>query len=92
MSSPVYSFSTVLIISMGKRWMDSGLGDSFICVTVAHLSIASCATERKFGFFLQVLEVGLLGGSTLGVGGTGGVGDATLGGFVWGATLGVFLR
>ena len=37
---------------------------------------------------LRVLEVGPLGGSTLGVGGTGGAGGATHGGFVWGATLG----
>ena len=36
---------------------------------------------------LQVLEAGLLCGSTLGVGGTGRVGGASLGGFVWGTTL-----
>ena len=88
MSSPVYSLRTALIISMGKRRLDSCLGESFICATVAHLSIASCATERKFGFLLRVLEAGPLCGSTLGVGGTGGAGGATLGGFVWGATLG----
>ena len=84
----VYSLSTALIISMGKRRLDSFLGDSFICATIAHLSIASCATEQKFGFLLRVLEAGPLGGSTLGVGGMGGAGGVTLGGFVWGATLG----
>ena len=73
---------------MGKRRLESYLGEIFIFATVAHLSIASCATERKFGFLLRVLESGILCGSTLGVGGTGGVGGATLGGFVWGSTLG----
>ena len=73
---------------MGKRRLESCLGESFIFGTVAHLSIASCATERKFGFLPQVLEAGSLCGSTLGVGGTGGAGGATLGGFLWGATLG----
>ena len=52
------------------------------------MSIASCATERKFGFLLRFLEAGPLCGSTLEVGGTGGAGGSTLGGFVWGATLG----
>ena len=64
------------------------MGDRFIYATVAHLSIASCATESKFGFLLRVLEAGPLGGSTLGVGGLGGACGATLGGFVCGATLG----
>ena len=73
---------------MGKRRLEICLGESFIFASVAHMSIASCATERKFGFLLRVLEAGPLCGSTLGVGGTGGVGGATLGGFVWGATLG----
>ena len=76
---------------MEKRQLGSCLGDRFICATVAHVSIASCATERKFGFLLLVLEVGPLDGSTLGAGGTGGVGGVTLGGlgvFVRGATLG----
>ena len=75
---------------MGKRRMDSCLGGRFICATVAHLSIASCATVQKFGLLLRFLEAGPLGDSTLGVGGTGGAGGATLGGFVWGATLGGF--
>ena len=88
MSSPVSSFRTALIISMGKRRLESYLGESFIFATVTHLSIASCATERKFGFLLRVLEAGPLCGSTLGVGGTGGAGGATLGVFVWGSTLG----
>ena len=88
MSSPVSSFRTALIISMGKRRLESCLGESFIFVTVTHLSIDSCAMERKFGFLLQVLEAGPLCGFTLGVGGTGGAGGATLGGFVWGSTLG----
>ena len=88
MSSPVSSFRTALIISMGKRRLEICLGESFIFATVAHMSIASCARERKFGFLLQVLEMGLLCGSTLGVGGAGGAGGATLGGFVWGATVG----
>ena len=73
---------------MGKRWLESCLGEIFICATVTHLSIASCAAEQKFGFLLQVLEAGPLCGSTLGVGGTIGAGGANLGGFVWGATLG----
>ena len=73
---------------MGKRRLDSCLGDSFICATVTHLSIDSCATDRKFGFLLRVIEAGPSGGSTLGIGGTGGASGATLGGFVWGATLG----
>ena len=80
----MYSFRTALIISMGKRRLDSYLRESFICVTVTHLSIASCETEQKFGFLLRVIEAGPLCGSTLGVGGTGGAGGATLGGFVWG--------
>ena len=42
----------------------------------------------NFGFLLRVLEVVLLGSSTLGVGGMGGVGGVTLGGFVWGSTHG----
>ena len=52
--------------------------------------IASCATKRKFGFLLRVLEAGPLGSSTLGASGTGGAGGATLGGlgvFVWGITF-----
>ena len=76
---------------MGERRLDSCLGDRFIYATAAHLSIASCETERKFGFLLQVLEAGTLGGSNLGYVGTGGAGAASLGGlglFVWGATLG----
>ena len=73
---------------MGKQRLASCLGDNFICETVAHVSIASCATERKFGFLLRVLEAGPLYGSTLGVGETGGAGGSNLGGFVWGATLG----
>ena len=73
---------------MGKRQLEICLGESFICATVAHLSIASCATEQKFRFLLQVLEAGPLYGSTLGVGETGGAGGSNLGGFVWGATLG----
>ena len=88
MSSPVSSLSKALIISMGKQRLDSCLGDSFICAMVAQLRIASCATERKFGFLLRFLEAGLLGGSNLGVGGTGGTGGATLGRFVWSSTLG----
>ena len=88
MSSPVSSFMTSLIILFGKRWLESCLGESFIFALVAHLSIASCATGRKFGFLLRVIEMGLLCDSTLGVGGTGGAGGATLGGFVWGATIG----
>ena len=40
------------------------------------------------GFLLRVLEAGPLGSSTFGVGGTGGAGGATLGGFVWGFNLG----
>ena len=64
------------------------MGGSFICATVAHLSIASCKMDQKFGILPQVLEEGLLGGSTLGVDGTGGAGGATLVGFVWGTTLG----
>ena len=55
---------------------------------VTHLSIASCETERKFGFLLRFIEAGPLGGSTLGVGRTGGAGGVTLGGFVWGSALG----
>ena len=90
MSSPVSSFRTALIISMEKQRLECCLGESFIFASVAHMSIASCARERKFGFLLQVLETGLLCGSTLGVGGAGGAGGATLGGFVWGANLGVF--
>ena len=88
MSSPVSSFRTALIISMGKRRLESCLGESLICATVTHLSIAYCATDRKLGFLLRVLEAGPLCGFALGVGGTGGAGGATLGGFVWGATLG----
>ena len=87
-SLPFSSFRTELIISMGKRRQESCLGESFIVATVAHLSIDSCTTERKFGFLLRVLEAGPLCGSTLGVSGTGGAGGATLGGFVWVATLG----
>ena len=68
---------------MGKRRQEIFLGESFIFATVAHLSIASCATERKFGFLLRVLEAGPLCVSTLGVGGMGGAGGATLGGFLW---------
>ena len=88
MSLPVSLFRTALIISMGKRRLESFLGVIFIFAMVAHLSIASCATERKFGFLLQVLDAGPLCGSILGAGTTGGAGGATLGGFVWGATLG----
>ena len=88
MSLPVSSFRTALIISMGKRRLESCLGESFMFASVAHLSISSCATERKFGFLLRVLEAGPLYGSTLGVGETGGAGGSNLGGFVWGATLG----
>ena len=88
MSSPVSSLRTALIISMGKRRLDSCLWESFICETVTHMSIASCATERKFGFLLQVLEARLLCDSTLGVGGMVGAGGVTLGGFFWGFTLG----
>ena len=88
MSSPASSLRTELIISMGKRRLESCLGGSFIFATVAQLSIASCAMERKFGFLLRVLEAGPLCGSTLGVGGTGGAGGVTLGGFVWGSKLG----
>ena len=91
MSFTVSSLSTSLIISMGKQRLASYLGDSFICETVAHARIASCATERKFGFLLRVLEADPLGGSNLGSGGMGGAGDVTLGGlgvFLWGATLG----
>ena len=71
--------------------MASFLEDSFICVTVAHVSIASCAKEREFGFFLRVLEAVPLGVSNLGYGGTGGAGGATLEGlgvFAWRSTLG----
>ena len=64
------------------------MGGSFIFATVAHLSIASCATEQKFGFLLRVLELGPLGSFTLGVGGMGSAAGVTLGGFVWGSTLG----
>ena len=88
MSSPVSSFRTALIISMGKRRLESFLGESFIFALVAHLSIASCAMERKFGLFLQVLEAGPLCGSTLGVDGTGDAGGTTLGGVVWSTTIG----
>ena len=91
MSLPVSSLRTALIISTGKRRLTICLGDSFICATVANESIASCATERKFGFLLQVLVAGLSGGSTLGASGTGVPGGNTLGGlgvFTWGATLG----
>ena len=88
MSLPVSLFRTALIISMGKRRLESFLGVIFIFAMVAHLSIAFCATEWKFGFLLRFLEEGPLCGSALGVGGTGGAGGATLGGFVWGATLG----
>ena len=88
MSSPLSSLRTALIISMQKRRLDSCLEESFIFATVAHLSIAFCAMELKFGFLLQVLEVGLLGGSTHGVGGMVGAGGVTLGGFVLGSTLG----
>ena len=90
MGLPVYSLSTALIISMGKRRLASFGGDSFICVTVAHVSIAYCATEQKFGFLLRVLVAGPSGGSTLGAGGTGVPGGSTIGGlgvFAWGATL-----
>ena len=90
-SSPVYSLRTALIISMGKRRLSSCLWDSLICATSANVSIASCATERKFGFLLRVLVAGPSGGSTLGAGGTGVPGGATLGGlgvFAWGANLG----
>ena len=52
------------------------------------MSIASCETEQKFEFLIRVLEAGSLCGFTLGVGGTGGAGGATLEVFVWGATLG----
>ena len=78
-------------IEKDTRRLTSCLGDSFICATVTHVSIASCATERKFGFLLRVIEAGPLGRSTLGADGTGGAGGATLVGlgvFVWGATLG----
>ena len=95
MSSPVSSLITAFIISMGKRQLASCLGDSFICATVAHVSIASCETERKFGFLLRVIEAGPLGGSTLGAGETGGAGGATLGGlgvFMQGSTLGGVVR
>ena len=88
MSLPVYSLSTALIISMGKRRLASFGGDSFICVTVAHVSIAYCATEQKFGFLLRVLVAGRSGGSTLGACGTGVTCGASLGVFAWGATLG----
>ena len=86
-SSLVSSFRTALIISIGKRRLESCLGGSFIFVMVAHLGISSCTTERKFGFLIQVLEASLLCGSTLVVGEKGGAGGATLGAFVWGATL-----
>ena len=76
---------------MGKLQLAICLGNSFIFDTVAHVRIASCATERKFGFLLRVLVAGPSGGSTLGSGGTGVPGGATLGGlgvFAWGTTLG----
>ena len=80
-SSPVSSLSTTLIITMGNG------GWKVVWVTASSVQ-ASCATEREFGFLLRVLEAGPLGGSTLGDVGTRGAGGATLGGFVWGATLG----
>ena len=46
--------------------------------------------ERKFVFLLRFLEVGPLGGSTIGADETDGVSGATLGGlgvFVWGITF-----
>ena len=64
------------------------MGDSFISTAVAHKSIASCKTERNFGFYICVLVAGLSDGSTLGACGTGVPGGATLGVFTWGATNG----
>ena len=90
MSLPVSSLSTAFIISTGKQRLVSCLGGSFICTTVAHERIASCETDREFGFLLRFLVAGPSGGSTLGAGGTGVPGGATLGGlgvFAWGATL-----
>ena len=86
MSYPVSSFSTVLIISTGKRRLARFLGDSLSWLTVAQDNIASCATERKLGFLLRVIWAGpssresvafvakrgdILCGSTLGSAGMG---------------------
>ena len=104
MSSPVSLLSTSLSISTGKRWVERILGDSLNWLTAAQDSIASCATEQKFGFLLQVLWAGALGwavlmalailanlldGSTLGACG-GGVSDggSTIGAATLGSNLG----
>ena len=104
MSSPVSSLSTTLSISIGKRWVARTLGESLHWLTSAQDSIASCATDQKFGFLLRFLWDGalgwsgllapeildnLLGGFTLGACGGGiGAGGSNLGAATLGSTIG----
>ena len=104
MSSTVSSLSTVLSISIRKLRVARILGDSLSWMTDEQDSIASCATDRNFGFLLRDLWAGalgwsgllapaslcnLLGGSNLGAC-VGGVGNGgyTLGAATLGSTLG----